>query len=72
MSGTAERICDKFTWKTCLVPRSNEFEGHGQRSKVKVTRDKNGIFGPFGGLRIGFRPMFGKTSLASSLYTNTA
>jgi len=33
-------------------------------SKVKVTRDKNGIFDPFGGLRAAF--MFGKTSLASS------
>jgi len=40
---TAERICAKFTRKTCLVPRSDEFEGQGQRSKVKVTSDKNGI-----------------------------
>ena len=45
--GTAERICAKFTGKTCFVPRSEEFERQGQRSKVKVTRDKNGIFGPF-------------------------
>jgi len=28
-SGTAERIYAKFTRKTCLVPRSDEFEGHG-------------------------------------------
>jgi len=46
-----ERICAKFTRTTCLVPRSNEFEGQGQRSKIKVTRYKNTIFGPFGGLR---------------------
>jgi len=39
ISGTAERICAKFT-----VPRSDEFEGQGQRSKDKVTRDKNVIF----------------------------
>jgi len=25
--GTAERICAKFTRKTCLVPRSDKFEG---------------------------------------------
>ena len=31
ISGTAERISAKFTRKTCLVPRSDEFEGHGQR-----------------------------------------
>ena len=40
MLGTAERICAKFTGKTCLVPRSNEFECQGQRAKVKVTMDK--------------------------------
>jgi len=51
ISGTAEHICAKLTGKTCLVPRYDEFEGQGQRSKVKVTRDKNGIFSPFGGLR---------------------
>ena len=42
ISGTAERICTKFTGKTCLLPRSDEFECQGQRSKVKVTRDKTG------------------------------
>jgi len=26
MAGTAEWICAKFTWKTCLVLRSDEFE----------------------------------------------
>jgi len=30
ISGIAELICDKFTRKTCLVPRSDEFEGQGQ------------------------------------------
>jgi len=39
MSGTAERICAKFTVKLCLVCCSDEFECHGH--KVKVTRDKN-------------------------------
>jgi len=33
ISGTGELICDKFTWKTCLVPRSDEFEGQGQSLK---------------------------------------
>jgi len=47
ISGTAERICAKFTRKTCLIPRSDEFEGQGKRSKVNVTRDKNGTFRPF-------------------------
>jgi len=37
------------------------------RSKIKVTRENNGIFGPFGGLRAVYA-MFGKTSLASSFY----
>jgi len=36
---TAKRICAKFTWKTCLVLHSDEFECQGQKSKVKVTRD---------------------------------
>jgi len=38
--GTAEQICAKFTGKTCFVPLSDKFECQGQRSKVKVTRDK--------------------------------
>ena len=41
ISGTDERICAKFTGKTCLVPRSDEFECQTQSLKVKVTRDKN-------------------------------
>jgi len=39
-SGTAERICAKFTLKTFLVPRSDEFECQGQMSTAKVTTDK--------------------------------
>jgi len=31
--GTAERICAKFTRKTCLVPCSDEFEGQRSRSQ---------------------------------------
>ena len=34
-----------------VLPLWDEFEDQGQRSEVKVARDKNGIFGPFGGLR---------------------
>ena len=41
-SGTAERICAKFTGKTCLVRRSEEFECQGQRLKIKVNRHKKG------------------------------
>jgi len=42
-AGTAERICAKFTWKTCLVLRWDELEYQGQKSKVKVARDKNAL-----------------------------
>jgi len=31
--GTAERICAKFTWKTCLVPHSEKFEGQGHQGQ---------------------------------------
>ena len=41
MAGTAEQICAKSTRKTCLVHRWEEFEG--QKSKVKVTGDKNAL-----------------------------
>jgi len=41
ISGTAKRICAKFTVKTYLDTRSEDFECQGQRPKVKVTRDKN-------------------------------
>ena len=40
MARTAERICTKFTSNTCFVHRSDELECQGQKSKVKVTRDK--------------------------------
>jgi len=40
MARTAEQICAKFTRKTCFVLRSNELECQGQKSKVKVTRNK--------------------------------
>jgi len=33
ISGTAERNCAKFTQKTCLIPRSDDFECKGQRSR---------------------------------------
>jgi len=46
ISGTAEQICAKFTGKTCLVPGTEEFECQSQRSKVKVTRDKNTLCTP--------------------------
>jgi len=42
-AGTAEWICAKFTRKTCLVLCSYVFECQGQRSKVRVTRDKNAL-----------------------------
>jgi len=35
----AERICAKFTGKTCLVPRSDEFQCQGQRSKCQGHQD---------------------------------
>ena len=40
MSGTAERICAKLTWKMCLVLGSDVFKCQCQMSKVKVIRDK--------------------------------
>ena len=41
ISGTAERICAKFTRKTCLVPRWDEFEGQGQRSRSQRTKKRH-------------------------------
>ena len=64
ISGTAQRICDKFTGKTCLVPRSDEFECQGQRSRL--SGPKNGIFRPF---QQPMCSLFGKTSLACSSCT---
>ena len=31
MAGTAERICAKFTWKTCLVLRSEKLDCQGEK-----------------------------------------
>jgi len=42
-----------------LLHRSDEFEGQGQTSKVKVTKDKKTAFyGPFGGLRVVYVHVF--------------
>jgi len=49
---SSERICAKFTEKRVWSHARTEFESQGQRSKIKVTRDKNGIFASFGGLRV--------------------
>jgi len=38
VSGTAKQICTKFIWKTCLVPRSDEFECRGQRLRSPGTK----------------------------------
>ena len=37
-SGTAERICAKFTGKTCLVHHLDDFECQGQRSRSPWTK----------------------------------
>jgi len=60
--GTAEQICAKFTRKMCLVPRLDEFESQGQRSRSPRT---NTAFLALSAVRMQF--MFGKTSLASSM-----
>jgi len=62
ISGTAQRICAKFTRKTCLAPRMDEFEDQGQRSKLLGTKT---AFLAISAVWVGF--MFGKTSLASSI-----
>jgi len=38
ISATAERICAKFTGRTCLVPRSDEFDCQGQMSRSPGTK----------------------------------
>jgi len=62
ISGIAERISTKFTWKTHSVPRSDEFQGQGQPSgsMVKVARDKKWHFSAL--LVTCLWCMFGKTS----------
>jgi len=64
ISGTAERICAKFTWKTSLVPRSDEFKGQGQMSRSLGTKQRH--FPALSAACVRF--MFGKASLASSSY----
>jgi len=39
-------ICAKFTGKTCLIPRSEEFECQGPWSKVKIAGTKNAMCTP--------------------------
>jgi len=56
--GNAERICAKFTQKTCLVHRSDESEGQWSRSPGTET-----AFSALSVVCVQF--MFGKTSLAS-------
>jgi len=46
ISGTAERICAKFAGKTCLVPRSDEFECQGQRSRSPGTKMRSALPSP--------------------------
>jgi len=53
----------KFTGKACLVPRSDEFECQGQRSRSPGTKNRH--FSAISAACVQF--MFGKTSLASSL-----
>jgi len=48
ISGTTERICARFTRKTCLVTHFGKFESQGQRSRSPGT--KTALFGPFGSL----------------------
>jgi len=55
--GSAERICTKFTQRTCLVPRSDEFEGQGHKVQKRH-------FLALSAACVHF--MFGKTSLTSS------
>ena len=44
ISGTAGQNCAKFMRKMCLAPHSDKFEAQGQRSTVKVNRDKKRQF----------------------------
>jgi len=60
--GTAEWICTKFTWKTCLVHRSKQFEG---QVKGQGHQGQKMAFSALSATCVQF--MFGKTSLAFSL-----
>ena len=46
ISGTAERSCTKFTGKTCLVPRLDEFECQGQRSRSQGQKTRCALPSP--------------------------
>jgi len=50
ISGTAERICAKFTRNTCLVFRLDQFEGQSQRLRSPGTKKRH-FMALFGGLR---------------------
>jgi len=63
ISGTAKRICAKFTRTTWLVPRSDEFEGQCQRSRSAWTKRHSSVISA-----ACMRFMFGKTSVACSAY----
>ena len=65
ISGTAERICAKFTRKTYLVPRSDEFEGQTVKVKGQGHQGQKRHFSAHSAACVRF--MFGTTSLASSL-----
>jgi len=78
MAVCCERICATFTGKTCLVPRSDEFECQGQRLRSPGTKNALGtpaaavdgtilsLPGVISGACMLF--MFGKTSLAVLLF----
>jgi len=69
ISGIAERICTKSTWKTCMVPRSDEFEGQGQRSRSPGTKTAFLALSAACVLRTRF--VFGRTSSAYSFVVNS-
>ena len=48
---TAEWICSKFTRKTCLVSARTSSKVRVKHQRSRSPETKNGIFGPFGGLR---------------------
>jgi len=39
ISTTSERICARFTLKTCLVPHWDKFQGQDQRSRSPETKN---------------------------------
>jgi len=57
------RFAPNSLGRRVFFPRSDEFVGQGQISKVIVSWGKNGIFWHF---RLPAFGLFGKTSLASS------